>query len=437
MISAAADKKAAEHEKASSASAASTKELELLRANAKRFEGMLKEAERQLQAQVEKAQATAEAEKAQASSGLDAKVRVMEDIIHDQQSELSGSHRFAAVCKLSGALEKRLTATLSSFFGAWHRYYLILAGTEQAKAFASATEAKGASEVAELRAELGGRLLEAMRRMEDMKVEATKAAAALRDANTAQQAAVADGRAAVAAAQAQAEAAIASNQAELDKALAAVKEAEAEKERAVAAARAEVEAESDVLAGISATLTNGASTEAAASSALLQPKLDAMARMVREQQAELSEGYRFMAMCKLSAALAQRRALALSGCMAKWRRALMVPATLGASKDNEARAVRQWNARPPQAPSAPGAGGKKEPVSASPGAPPPGAPPSGGGGGTSTTTPSMPLARTGRSSSPLARELVEATPRRRSPSPPPASQAQLQEALAKRASKER
>ena len=156
MISAAADKRAAEHEKASSASAASTKELELLRANAKRFEGMLKEAERQLQAQVEKAQATAEAEKAQASSGFDAKVRVMEDIIHEQQSELSGTHRFAAACKLSGALEKRVTATLSSFFGAWHRYYLILAGTEQAKAFASATEAKGASEVAELRAELGG-----------------------------------------------------------------------------------------------------------------------------------------------------------------------------------------------------------------------------------------------------------------------------------------
>ena len=268
-----------------------------------------------------------------------------------------------------------------------------------------------------------------------MKVEATKAAAALRDANTAQQAAVADGRAAVAAAQAQAEAAIAANQAELERALAAVKEAEAEKERAVAAARAEVEAESDVLAGISATLTNGASTEAAASSALLQPKLDAMARMVREQQAELSEGYRFMAVCKLSAALAQRRALALSGCMAKWRRALMVPATLGASKDNEARAVRQWNARPPQAPSAPGAGARR------------------------SLYRRRRARRLGRAalrrrrnlnhdainaarphgslSSPLARELVEATPRRRSPSPPPASQAQLQEALAKRASKER
>jgi SWI/SNF-related matrix-associated actin-dependent regulator 1 of chromatin subfamily A len=234
---------------------------------------------------------------------------------------------------------------------------------------------------------------------------------------------------------------------------AAVDMAEAEKEEAlrieaasartqiaaaVAAARAEAEA-ALAAATVSAAVAGGkqevrAHEEASPSQAALalQPKLDALSRMVREQQAELMDGYRFAAAVKVGAALDRRVAMALSASLGAWRVATMAlavaasvraaPATAGVQPAH-AEQRRLASPRPPLPTSSSSSGLKATaptPAAATP------------AGSTTVLASASP-----RASSPtLQAQLDEARMQTtRSSSPTPGLHGQLQQALQKRSSR--
>ena len=70
-----------------------------------------------------------------------------------------------------------------------------------------------------------------------------------------------------------------------------------------------------------------------------QPKLDALSRMVREQQAELAEGYRFSARSKLASAVERRVGLRLAGSFAAWRTAVALVSAAAAQAQGAEQAV--------------------------------------------------------------------------------------------------
>ena len=53
----------------------------------------------------------------------------------------------------------------------------------------------------------------------------------------------------------------------------------------------------------------------------MDAKVDAISRIMHEQQAELSDSYRFAAGCKVAVALERRITLALAFGFGSWRRA--------------------------------------------------------------------------------------------------------------------
>ena len=374
----------------------------------------------------------------EAVATLQPKLDTMTRMLREQQAELKDGYRFAAACKVATALESRVSITLASGFGSWRRAAAV-AGAEverqaavasahaaaderasKASAAVNAAQAERSSELADLREQVQRHTTAADETERRLAAEVARSAQSERATHAAEAArgdAEAAAQAAVAAARAEAEADRAAARAELESALVA---ARTEAQAAAAAARDEhARAVALVRAEAGAPTADNARS---VSVSVLQPKLDTMKRMLRDQQAELGDGYRFAAACKISASLAACISLKLAAGFASWRRA---SASMLAQDDRISGTSAAQSAT-------------AEPRRASPRPPLPASSSSGRISGAPRAMPSR-LSPVRSSSPTLQSQLDEAksrTTRSRSSSPKPSAHGQLQHALSKRASRE-
>ena len=94
--------------------------------------------------------------------------------------------------------------------------------------------------------------------------------------------------------------------------------------QAVAAARAEARAEAGREASATTQQLLAAQEEREAALAGPRAKVEALSQMLRDQQDELRDAYRFSAACKLLVAVGRRTALSLSHSLLQWRQACIM-----------------------------------------------------------------------------------------------------------------
>ena len=215
-----------------------------------------------------------------------AKVETLSRMLREQQAELTDGYRLSAYGKLAAAMDKRVVLSLATALAQWRgKNDLISIGEEHTAALvdlrSSSTVATGASIAA-------------------LQIETTRLSSELSHAT---QAAMAQAR---------------GHRAQLEATEAALAVAKAEAHAAKVAAdtglahmRARLEtAQTAVGATAAEALTNGEAGRA---------KVAGLSRMLREQQAELTDGYRLFASIKVASAVEKRLVVSLATAWARWR----------------------------------------------------------------------------------------------------------------------
>ena len=292
------------------------------------------------------------------------KLEAMAQMVRAQQAELTEGYHFAATCKLSSAVHRRLALTLAYGFAAWRSAVrLSEAAMQQAAALQEASRATEAlqesfaADASQKEATLLATVDSLSAQLTESEQAVTTAAAAAvaaseqfhadREAAIKQERLEADSR--VAEAHSSAAAVAADLRAELQSAKSASEAAVAQSalDEAVGQERAEARAR---LASLQAehekALRTATESAPSAKDASQASKLEMMARMVRAQQAELTEGYLFAATCKLSSAIDRRLGLTLAYGFGAWQVACMASSVQDldlqlrrTSKENRAMAV--------------------------------------------------------------------------------------------------
>ena len=207
-------------------------------------------------------------------------------MLQEQQAELTDGYRLSAYGKLAAAMDKRVVLSLATTLAQWRgKTDLISMGEEHTAALAdlrsSSTVATGASVAA-------------------LQIETTRLSSEL---SAATQAAMAQAR---------------GHRAQLEATEAALAVAKAEAHAAKVAAdtglahmRSRLETVQTAVGATAAeALTNGEAGRA---------KVEALSRMLREQQAELTDGYRLFASIKVASAVEKRLVVSLATAWARWR----------------------------------------------------------------------------------------------------------------------
>ena len=215
-----------------------------------------------------------------------AKVEALSRMLQEQQAELTDGYRLSAYGKLAAAMDKRVVLSLATTLAQWRgKTDLISMGEEHTAALAdlrsSSTVATGASVAA-------------------LQIETTRLSSEL---SAATQAAMAQAR---------------GHRAQLEATEAALAVAKAEAHAAKVAAdtglahmRSRLETVQTAVGATAAeALTNGEAGRA---------KVEALSRMLREQQAELTDGYRLFASIKVASAVEKRLVVSLATAWARWR----------------------------------------------------------------------------------------------------------------------
>ena len=215
-----------------------------------------------------------------------AKVEILSRMLQEQQAELTDGYRLSAYGKLAAAMDKRVVLSLATTLAQWRgKTDLISMGEEHTAALAdlrsSSTVATGASVAA-------------------LQIETTRLSSEL---SAATQAAMAQAR---------------GHRAQLEATEAALAVAKAEAHAAKVAAdtglahmRSRLETVQTAVGATAAeALTNGEAGRA---------KVEALSRMLREQQAELTDGYRLFASIKVASAVEKRLVVSLATAWARWR----------------------------------------------------------------------------------------------------------------------
>ena len=215
-----------------------------------------------------------------------AKVEALSRMLQEQQAELKDGYRLSAFGKLAAAMDKRIGLSLATALAQWRgKTDLISMGEERTAALtnlrSSSTVATGTSIAA-------------------LQIETTRLSSELSAATQAAMAADVRYRAQLEAT----EAALAAAKAEAHAAKVAA-------DTGLAHMRARLEtAQTAVGATAAEALTNGEAGRA---------KVAGLSRMLREQQAELTDGYRLFASIKVASAVEKRLVVSLATVWARWR----------------------------------------------------------------------------------------------------------------------
>jgi len=239
-----------------------------------KHEAALAAAQAQVQAQSEAGAAKADGQQ---------RVEMLSKMLREQQAELSDGYRLSATIKLTAAMDKHVTLSLATAWALW-RQGVALAELHSTSAATPSTATSDAATVA-MQAEVAS-----LAKQLSAATEAANDLTKTRDE------------------------AVASNLKVRADAMRAKSDAEREKSDLRADLQRATEAASQATARLNEQ--QEAATRPASGS---QQKVEALSRMLREQQAEISDGYRLCAAIKLGSAVDKRVTLSLATAWTSWR----------------------------------------------------------------------------------------------------------------------